>query len=136
MSAIEHFYKGRLSVSDSGVDLSEYTASSAADNGPIFWPFTVEQIKISRHGTNPSSSMCSDGLTVQEFKSMDACIIVSLCNCMLLAGKVPDIPKQRRSILILKRTDDPLTICSEVYRLFSKMVAKRMLQLTPLNRAE
>lgn len=80
---------------------------------------------------NISSAEGLDELHISKVKSMDPCTF----------AKVPVVLKCGRSVLISERVDDsydlanwrPLTICSTVDRLFSKLVVKRVLQVTLLN---
>lgn len=86
----------------------------------------------------------NDGFSAVDLKSVPTSLLVILMNMFLLAKDVPPALKVNRTTLLAKKANPgpqdwrPITVSSVVYRLFSKIITKRLIgevHLSPHQRA-
>jgi hypothetical protein len=106
-------------------------------------PITQQEIQKAYSRAKKDSASGPDGIVLKKLKELDPqfAMTSNLYNVWLYTGKVPMEIKENRSILLPKGTTDldnmdnwrPLTISSVMLRLYTNILAKRVIKGVPLN---
>ncbi|KRX73805.1 Retrovirus-related Pol polyprotein from type-1 retrotransposable element [Trichinella sp. T6] len=116
-----------------------YSAISGDNSIGIAHPILAEEVELELKATRPTA-VGPDGIALEDIKRLNPYDIASLFNLWLKAGDLPDSVKASRTIFLPKSdgTTDisncrPITIASALYRLFSKIITRRLAAKLELN---
>lgn len=137
-------YSERLGGSSQKVDLTQFPpAQGSSKNELLLRPFSKREVVRALQCMRLKSAKGPDGVNVESVRRMEKSkgLITILLNSWLWLGKVPKVVKENRSILLPKGSEElhdignwrPLTISSVLLRLYTKLLASRLLKATPLN---
>lgn len=140
---VEATYMERFGGVSQDVDLSSYPPAEQVDPLALLKPFTTEEIREAYARVKKDSAAGPDGIQLKTVIAKDpkGNILVNLFNSFLYKKKVPDTFKGNRSILLPKGSEGledvnnwrPLTISSSVLRLYTNLLARRVLNSCALN---
>ncbi|KRZ78133.1 Retrovirus-related Pol polyprotein from type-2 retrotransposable element R2DM [Trichinella papuae] len=123
------------------VDAAPYKSKRPPNSSNILSPISADEVTLHLKLMSARTSAGLDGVQVSHIRQCDPVCLAKAFNCFLLARHIPQHLKDCRTTLIPK-TDDPrpdaedyrpITIASCVYRLFSKIVTRRLEDCIPLN---
>ncbi|KRZ48150.1 Retrovirus-related Pol polyprotein from type-2 retrotransposable element R2DM [Trichinella nativa] len=129
-----------------GVDAAPFTSKCPLNSKNILYPILPEEVTLHLQKMKIHTSAGPDGIKVSHLRSCDPVCLAKAFNLFLLARHIPQQLKDCRTTLIPK-TDDPrpdaedfrpITVASCLYRLFSKVVTRRLedsLSLHPRQKA-
>lgn len=136
-------YSERFGGESQEVDLSKYPKASPADNVRLLGPISQEEVAKAMARAKKDSASGPDGIGLKDLKTLDPklAMTTNIYNVWLYTGKIPDKIKENRSILLPKGSSGldnvnnwrPLTISSVLLRLYTNILAKRVLKAVPLN---
>ncbi|VDI58124.1 Hypothetical predicted protein [Mytilus galloprovincialis] len=136
-------YQGRFGGESQKVDLSKYPKPKPANNWLLLKPFTRVEVTKAFERAKRDSAAGPDGIALDDLKSIDKsnAMLTNIFNVWLFTRLVPSTIKENRSILLPKGTeglDDinnwrPLTISSVMLRLYTNILASRVLGAIPMN---
>ena len=140
---VEQTYKGRLGGVSQEVDLSSYPPTEKVDNNELLKPFTSKTVKAAMRKAKKNTAAGPDKTDLKKLLTVDrqGKTLTNLFNTWLLTGYVPEAVKENRSILLPKGTEGldninnwrPLTISSIVLRLYTNLLASRVLKEFKIN---
>lgn len=140
---VEQTYKERFGGESQEVDLSSYPQAQPVNNEALMCPFTSKQVKKAMLKANKNTSAGPDKIGLGKLRSVDrqGKALTNLFNTWLLMGNVPEEVKENRSILLPKGSEGlesinnwrPLTISSVVLRLYTGLIASRVLKEFKIN---
>ncbi|KRX12854.1 Retrovirus-related Pol polyprotein from type-2 retrotransposable element R2DM [Trichinella nelsoni] len=145
IDAAESALRQRLSQRPS-VDAAPFTSKCPPNSKNILDPISPEEVTLHLQKMKLHTSAGPDGIQVSHLRSCDPVCLAKAFNLFLLARHMPQQLKDCRTTLIPK-TDDPrpdvedyrpITVASSLYRLFSKIVTRRLedsLSLHPRQKA-
>ncbi|KRZ08461.1 Retrovirus-related Pol polyprotein from type-1 retrotransposable element [Trichinella zimbabwensis] len=123
------------------VDAAPYKSKRPPNSSNILSPISADEVTLHLKLMSARTSAGLDGVQVSHIRQCDPVCLAKAFNCFLLARHIPQHLKDCRTTLIIK-TDDPrpdaedyrpITIASCVYRLFSKIVTRRLENCIPLH---
>lgn len=115
-------------------------ASACALHGMI----SQAECELHAKSFKKGSASGNDGFTTDNLKSTPISLLTILMNLFMLAGDVPQNLKVNRTTLLAKKPNPgptewrPITVSSVLYRLFSKIITRRLtaeIYLSPHQRA-
>lgn len=140
---VDATYMERFGGVSQEVDLSSYPPADQVDPLELLKPFTTGEIRAAFKRVKKDSAAGPDEIELRTVMAKDpkGQILVNLFNSFLYRKKVPEIFKGNRSILLPKGNDGledannwrPLTISSSVLRLYTSLLARRVLDICALN---
>ena len=140
---VEATYQERFGGKSQEVDLSSYPGAKPADNWTLLKPFSPREIRDAFKRAKKDTAAVPDGIEVKSLiaKDPEGCLLTNLFNSFLARRKVPEIFKHNRSILLPKGSEGleninnwrPLTISSVLLRLYTNLLARRVLATFDLN---
>ncbi|KRY44798.1 Retrovirus-related Pol polyprotein from type-2 retrotransposable element R2DM [Trichinella britovi] len=102
-------------------------------------PILAEEVELELKASRPTA-VGPDGIALEDIKKLNSYDLASLFNLWLKAGDLPESVKASRTIFLPKSdgTTDisncrPITIASALYRLFSKIITRRLAARLELN---
>ncbi|KRY44607.1 Retrovirus-related Pol polyprotein from type-1 retrotransposable element [Trichinella britovi] len=145
IDAAESALRQRLSQRP-GVDAAPFTSKCPQNSKNILDPIFPEEVTLHVQKMKIHTSAGPDGIKVSHLRSCDPVCLAKAFNIFLLARHIPQQLKDCRTTLIPKSDDPrpdaedyrPITVASCLYRLFSKIVTRRLedpLSLHPRQKA-
>jgi hypothetical protein len=130
---VEAEFRTRLETSSHPCDLDGWRNLSPADNIGIVQPITLDDLEFVIKRTKKDTAPGPDGVTLQKIKPSAHHLLVDKMNVWLLAGEVPAVFNEARTVLIPKKGDlnqirnwRPLSIGHLLNRFFCKILAQRL----------
>ncbi|KRZ09487.1 Retrovirus-related Pol polyprotein from type-1 retrotransposable element [Trichinella zimbabwensis] len=123
------------------VDAAPFKPKCPPNSSNILSPISADEVTLHLKLMSARTSAGLDGVQVSHIRQCDPVCLAKAFNCFLLARHIPQHLKDCRTTLIPK-TDDPrpdaedyrpITIASCLYRLFSKIVTRRLEDCIPLH---
>ncbi|KRX13062.1 Retrovirus-related Pol polyprotein from type-2 retrotransposable element R2DM [Trichinella nelsoni] len=121
------------------LESDSYSVISGDKSIGITHPILAEEVEVELKSSRPTA-VGPDGISLEDIKKLNSYDIASLFNIWLKAGDLPDSVKASRTIFLPKNdgTTDilncrPITIASALYRLFSKILTRRLAAKLELN---
>ncbi|KRX18215.1 Retrovirus-related Pol polyprotein from type-1 retrotransposable element [Trichinella nelsoni] len=116
-----------------------YSAIGGDKSIGIAHPILAEEVEVELKSSRPTA-VGPDGISLEDIKKLNSYDIASLFNIWLKAGDLSDSVKVSRTIFLPKNdgTTDilncrPITIAYALYRLFSKILTRRLAAKLELN---
>ncbi|KRX51493.1 Retrovirus-related Pol polyprotein from type-1 retrotransposable element [Trichinella sp. T9] len=124
-----------------GTDAAPFKSKRPPNTECILSPISAEEVTLHLKLMSAKTSAGLDGVQVSHLRQCDPVCLAKAFNCLLLARYIPPQLKDCRTTLIPKtgnpRPDAedyrPITIASCIYRLFSKIVTRRLENCTSLH---
>lgn len=125
--------------------LGNFQINGKADNSAFRDLITAKEIEKNVQEMSKNSAPGPDGFTLRDIKKMDPeySRTAEIFNLWLTAGKIPDMVRGCRTVLIPKSSQPerlkdlnnwrPITIGSILLRLFSRILTARLTKACPLN---
>uniref|UniRef100_A0A803VHT8 Reverse transcriptase domain-containing protein n=1 Tax=Ficedula albicollis TaxID=59894 RepID=A0A803VHT8_FICAL len=144
-SEIYSVFKDRWETPGNFKSLGEFQSNGKADNSAFRDLITAKEIEKNVQEMSKGSAPGPDGITLGDIKKMDPeySLTAEIFNLWLTSGKIPDMVRGCRTVLIPKSTEPerlkdtnnwrPITIGSILLRLFSRIVTARLSKACPLN---
>lgn len=140
---VQKVYSERFGRESKEVDLSRFPRPEGQlDPKLIHCPFTSKEVKDAITNMSKKTASGPDRVKAETVakKDKDGVILAGLYNLWLITASIPDAVKANNSILLPKKDPEstdigdwrPLTIASVLLRLYTKILAKRMTEHTPL----
>ena len=143
VESVEETFRSRFEEGSSKVDMSHFPRPlNSMDCGNILKPFVPSDVMKVYSKTRRDTASGPDGICLKAIQRWDprGVKLAAVFNIFLMSGKVPESLKSNRSILLHKggETDEignwrPLTIGCMVLRLYTKILAERFQEATPIN---
>ncbi len=140
---VEEHYQAKFGGESQEVDLSGYPTPQPVDNESLLKPITAEEVVKAFRRANLDTASGPDGVELRKLFGMDksGTVLANMYNTWLYTNSVPESVKQNKSILLPKGADNldivknwrPLTISSVLLRLYTNIIAKRVLASFDLN---
>lgn len=140
---VEETYKERFGGVSQEVDLSGYPMPEPVDKEQLVSPITLEEVQGAIRRSNKNTAAGPDQIDLKFVIKVnpEGQFLANLFNTWLCVGKVPVSVKENRSILLPKGSEGldninnwrPLTISSVLLRLYTSILAKRVLKGFKLN---
>jgi hypothetical protein len=140
---IEEVYMERFGGQSQEVDLTNYPIPTPVDSTVLLAPFTPEEIVKGFKKMKKDTAAGPDNIDIKEVIKFDrkGHLLTNLFNIFLVGRKIPKNIKQNRSILLPKGENNldninnwrPLTISSVILRLYTSLIAKRVLTAYKIN---
>lgn len=140
---VEKTYTERFGGDSQVVDLSEYPPAEQVNNEKLMEPISPAEVKRALGKAKKDTAAGPDLIDLKNLKANDhqGHALSNIFNTWLLTGKVPESVKENRSILLPKGSTDldninnwrPLTISSVVLRLYTNIIASRVLAAFKIN---
>ncbi|KRZ48391.1 Retrovirus-related Pol polyprotein from type-1 retrotransposable element [Trichinella nativa] len=117
-----------------GIDAAPFKFKRPPNSECILSPISADEVTLHLKLMSAETSAGLDGVQVSHLRQCDPMCLAKAFNCFLLARYIPPQLKDCRTTLIPKTdnprpdADDyrPITIASCIYRLFSKIVTRRL----------
>lgn len=144
-SEIYSVFNARWNTPGKFESLGDFQIHGKADNSAFRDLITAKEIEKNVQEMSKSSAPGPDGITLGDIKKMDPeySRTMELFNLWLTSGRIPDMVRGCRTVMIPKSTRPerlkdinnwrPITIGSILLRLFSRILTARLTKACPLN---
>ncbi|XP_053911837.1 mitochondrial enolase superfamily member 1 [Cuculus canorus] len=145
LDEVHDVFKSRWESQGTHRGLGVFKSQGMADNSVFLTMITEREISKNIKEMKKNAAPGPDGLRRRDIESCDPQFkdLMEIYNLWLVSGKVPDVVKECRTILIPKSTNAerlndinnwrPITIGSTILRLFTKILTARLTKACPLN---
>ncbi|KRZ81977.1 Retrovirus-related Pol polyprotein from type-1 retrotransposable element [Trichinella sp. T8] len=129
-----HLIKNQPLRNRPGIDAAPFKSKRPPNTECILFPISADEVTLHLKLMSAKTSAGLDGVQVSHLRQCDPVCLAKAFNCFLLARYIPPQLKDCRTTLIPK-TDNPrpdtevyrpITIAPCIYRLFSKIVTRRL----------
>uniref|UniRef100_A0A5S6Q2W4 Reverse transcriptase domain-containing protein n=1 Tax=Trichuris muris TaxID=70415 RepID=A0A5S6Q2W4_TRIMR len=127
----------------SAPDNAPFSCKSSPTPSPIVPPISVPEILLAQRNLPGSSAPGPDEVTAPVAKTIPPQLLCKIFNISLFLRNVPRDYKTSRTVILPKNSQQPssndfrpITINSNIYRIFSKIINARLLPQVSLNRCQ
>lgn len=140
---VESTYRARFGGESQPVNLDRYPIPQPVDNVKLCKPIKVGEVTRALARAKKDSAKGPDGIGLRTVIKCDpkGLFLTNMFNTWLCTAKIPSVVKENRSILLPKSSEGledinnwrPLTISSVLLRLYTSVIARRVLESFNLN---
>ncbi|KAJ7428232.1 hypothetical protein WISP_01485 [Willisornis vidua] len=138
-------FQSRWETPGSFKSLGSFKSAGLADNKAFYTMITEKEVEKNAKEMSKNSAPGPDGVTLNDLRKMDPKFsqTAEIFNLWLTSGKIPDMVRDCRTVVIPKTTIPerlkninnwrPITIGSILLRLFSRVITARLSKACPIN---